>query len=529
MNLANQEDRIELIRSIKSENTKARKQYSFRSSETFAGRFSQYVKEHLLSQFFDSTVREMPLISSINIQKSVVNKKATIYKRAPERNWTDLSDAQAEIARKIYASMQADKKLNTSNKNYCYQDQSIGMVIPKNKKYIMRIFKMHQIDAIPSYDDPETAMGYIISAFDRTNYVQPYSERSEIDTATGFKPRSLRSSSNQTEDNMTADEFQYLKYIEKYILWTREVHCMVNGLGEVIDPETGEASDTIDITSPLASEGILPFFEVSQDKDFEFFVRPSNALTNFTIEFNSALSDLQNTIKMNGYAVGVLKAPSDLQPESQVIGAAMLLKLPTDNPDQEVDFSFVSPNANIGEISMSIDRLLNYFTTSEGLGTEVINSSGESRQFSSGLDRFIATINRVEAHQDDYERYRSMEKDIWEIIKAWNKVLAGSSDLAPEFKMGSISEGSEIEVKFSQPEMIQTESEKIEIIDKKLGLGLISTIEAIMADRGIKDYDEAKKIKEEIDGETFGQKQDFPFRDESDNQSEEPIEEEADA
>jgi hypothetical protein len=521
MNLSNIDDRERLIKSIKSGNTKSRKQYAFKSSETYGGRFSQYVKEHLQSQFFLDSVREMPIIASINIQRAIVDRKATIYKKPPERTWTLVSDEQEKTLLQIYKHLNADKRMNSANKTYCYQDQVIGMIVPKNGKYIMRIFKMHQIDAIPDYDDPESARGYIISAFDRSDYVAPFGERPEVDTATGNKPRSMRSSTSKFQENETADEWQYLKYTEKYIVWDKQYHFMMNGLGEIIDPETGEASTEVDIISPLASENILPFFEVAQDKDFEYFVRPSNNLTNFTIEFNSALSDLQNTIKMNGYAVGVLKAPSDLQPEGQVIGPAMLLKLPTDNPEAVVDFDFVSPNANIGEISASVDKLLNYFTTSNGMGTDVVNSTGETRAFSSGLDRFIATVNRMEAHQDDYEKFRDAEDQIYKIILAWNKVLANSDQLDSKYKLGSISEESEVNVKFYQPEMIQTETEKIDVIDKKLGLGLISTVEAIMMDRGITDYEQAQRIKDDIDGETSRTEENFSQRDETNDQPQE--------
>jgi hypothetical protein len=505
MDLGAQENRIKAIQSIKSENTRSRKQYAFRSSETQGGRFKQYVKEHLRSQFFTESVREMPIIASINIQKAIVNKKATIYKRSAKRSWTNVSDMQFEGLTRIYSDLELDKKLNSANKIYCYQDQVIGMIVPKGGKYICRVFRMHQIDAIPDYEDPESAQGFIISAFDRTDHIDMYQDRPEIDTATGFRPRSLRSSSSQYQPNEVADEWQFKKFTEKYIVWDRKYHFMMNGLGEVLDPETGEPSNDVDISNPL--NGMLPFFEVSQDKDFEFFVRPSNTLTDFTVEFNSALSDLQNTMKMNGYAVGVLKAPSELQPEGQVVGAAMLLKLPTDNPEAVVDFQFVSPNANIGEISSAVDRLLNYFTTSEGMGSEVINSGGETKQFSSGLDRFISMVNRIEAHQDDYEKFRKAEVQVYDIIKAWNDALSSSNLIGPEYKLGKLPSDSQVDVIFHQPEFIQTEAEKLEVIDRKLGLGLISQIEAIMQDRGLQSYDEAQAIKDEIDGETSRQGQ----------------------
>ena len=104
----------------------------------------------------------------------------------------------------------------------------------------------------------------------------------------------------------------------------------MNGMGEVIDPETGEPTSNADIESPLASEGIMPFFEIARDKDFEYFVRSSNALTDFTVQFNERLSDQSNVIKMNGYAVAILKTPSDVKPTDITIGASRVIHLPLD-------------------------------------------------------------------------------------------------------------------------------------------------------------------------------------------------------
>lgn len=503
MNLANLEDRQRLIIDLNSENTKARKQWSLRSSEVQGGRIQQYVKESLEAQFNIESVKEMPIVSSINIQRATVDKKATIYKKPAERIWTNVSNSQTDTLKAIYKDLELDKKLNMMNKNYIYQDQAIGMIIPKGKKYIARIFKMHQIDAIVDPVDPESALGYIISAFDRTDYIQKYQDMNEIDTATGVRPRSVRSSANEVSSDASklADDYQYRKYVMKYIVWTKQYNFMMNGLGEILDSESGEVATEIDIASPLASENILPFFEVSKDKDFEYFVRPSNTLTDFTVQFNVALSDLQNNCKLNGYSVGVLKAPSSMQPQNLVIGAAMLIKLSTDEPDKEVDFSFANPSSSIGEISDAVDRLLNYFTTSAGLGGEVINSQGNSEKYTSGLDRFIASLSRVEAHIDDYEKFSCMEKDIYKIILAWNRVLSVSDLLDSKYKLGKVSTESDIEVNHHKPQMIESEAEKLSTMEKKIDLGLLSKAEALMDLRGLKDKEQAKKLIKEIQDE----------------------------
>lgn len=500
--LSKLENRQSLLVELNNENTKARKQWSQRSSEVQGGRIQQYVKENLEGQLNVDSVKEMPIVSTINIQKSIVSKNATIYKKAPKRTFSDVSETQQGVLDKIYKDMKLDTRLNKSNKNFIYQDQSIGMIVPKDGKLICRILKMHQIDAISDLEDPESSNGYIISAFDRTHYIQLSQDKAEKDTATGNEGRSVRSSASELTNEKTSDEYQFKKYTEKYIVWTKQYNFMMNGIGELIDPDTGLADSSIDIVSPLASEGIMPFFEVARDKDFEYFVRPSNTLTDFTIQFNSQLSDLANNIKMNGYAVAVLTSQSDQMPTSVTIGATMLLKLKYDNPDLKPDFKFASPDSKIAEISEAIDTFLNYFTTTEGGGSDIANSQGETQKFNSGLDRFIAMVSRIEAHQDDYESYRDAESDIYKLILAWNRVLKNSNQLKSKYQLGLVSEDSEVSVVYNKPEMIQTETEKIDTMDKKINvLGTRSKVDAIMEEYEITDRGVAKKKLEELDEE----------------------------
>jgi hypothetical protein len=210
---------------------------------------------------------------------------------------------------------------------------------------------------------------------------------------------------------------------------------------------------------------------------------------------------------MNGYAVAILKAPSSLKPHNLIVGASQLIHLPTDDPDQQVDFEFASPNSNISEISDAIDRTLNYFITSEGLGGDVVNAKGETKTATSGVDRFLQQVQKIEVHQDDYEAFRCAEGDIYKIIKAWLKVLSGDKQLDNKYQVGTISEDSEIEIEFHKPEMIVTETEKLANIETKLENGLMSKREAIMDLRDIDDKDKANEILREISEEEFQPRQ----------------------
>ena len=254
INLLDQEHRIRLIDDINSENNKARKQWSLRSSEVSGGRMEQYVKERLLGELDPNSVKEMPIVSSINIQKAITDKKATIYKKKPVRRFTELSPESSSKVDLIYKDMKLNMKLNKSNKNFVYQDQSIGMIVPKNGKLIARIMKMHQIDVVPSVHDPETAEMYVLSAFDRSLYIQYDTDKKDYDTATGNHGRSVRSTASENQDLKIAEKYQFQKYIEKYVIWSNQYHFMMNGLGEVINPETGEMfeqGDDVDISNPI--------------------------------------------------------------------------------------------------------------------------------------------------------------------------------------------------------------------------------------------------------------------------------------
>jgi hypothetical protein len=498
LNLLNQEDRISIIADINSNNNKARKAVSLKQFEVYQGRMHQFIKEALLAQYNVSTVREMPIVSCINVQRKITQTKATIYKHSVERNFTGLTEQQEEIVELVYKDMLANIKLCQANKSYVYQEQSIGQIVPINGKLVMRVFTMHQIDAVPNSENPDYADAFIISVFDRGEYLTESNFDAYHDTATGYVGRSDRESTtnNPTPDGV-ATKNDYKGVLNKYIVWTPEYNFMMNGNGYVIDPSTGAYTTIEKSALCLAGYDIMPFFEASREKDFEYFVRPSNSLTDFTIQYNTRMSDESAAIKLQTYSVAVLKCPSELQPNIQVVGPSMLLKLPTDDPNKEVDFSFQSPSTSITEISGANDKFLNNFLTSEGLTSSAINSGGTSERYASALDRYIAILDRMEAHADDYEVFKRVEVQVWEIVKAWLNTLSGTNQLDKKYWVGNIPNDSEIEVTYEKPKMVRTESEKLDSIQKKIDLGIMTKVEAIMDIRDIGET-QAKQIYDSI-------------------------------
>ena len=62
----------------------------------------------------------------------------------------------------------------------------------------------------------------------------------------------------------------------------------------------------------------------------------------------------------------------------------------------------------------------------------------------------------------------------------------------------TLPENSELELDYYKPEMIETETEKLTNIEKKLEMELISRKQAVMMLHGIEDEDKAQSLLDEI-------------------------------
>lgn len=461
LDLLNANDRKTFIQMVKQQENIDRKNKSFKEYEVLNDRLKKYVKEYLLEQFSSQTVLDMPLVSSVNLLKRVCNKQATIYKESPEREYSNLQDGQEEELEKLYEALQVDSYLMKSNLFFKAQQQSFLQVIPKGNKLNLKVILPHQLDVIPDPENPNEAIAYVMNTFDRQQVLDSNHENEQI-----------------------ADQDDYMSQMARYIAWTKDWNFVFDGSGNIV----GEI-----LPNPLGD--LSMFIDVSSCKDSEFFVRSGDSLLDFTIQYNGALSDLGNVLKMQGYSIAYLIAEQSLIPSQLRVGPNLLLKLPV-NPDApnaiRPEFGFASPNADIAGGIQYIETLLSNFLSSMGLSPKLVSGKGESEKFTSGLDRLLSMLDQFETSKQDYIIYENVEMKIYELIKRWS-ALQGTD----KFLSFVIPENSEISIKYARPEMVQSEQEKLAIIEKKLELGLMSEIEAIEMDRNV-DSEKAQEIYAEI-------------------------------
>lgn len=468
MNLSTPSGRKALIDKIESNANLGRKSASYKASEILNDRIKPYVIEELRQQFNEASVREIPVVSSVNIAKRVVNQ-LLIYKDAPIRDWTEVSDEQKDVIDLVYNDMMANKKMNLANKVYKNHDQCLVQIVPKEGKLIMRVLKPHQWDAVPDTEggDPEKAIAYIISAYD--NYSELLEDSKNPGSATSYQSMHAQNNENYKNDKAIAAQDRENK---RYLIWTLEESFFCDGRGNII----GEVTP-----NPLRQFGIMPFVEIHAEKEFEYWVRAQNNFANFTVEFNASMSSVAQVVKLQGFSQAILRGPAELLPENIQIGPNHILKLPIDpNAGIDTDFAFANPGSDINGSLRYLETLLTTFLSSNGIDPKTVSMSGEGQTYTSGLERLLAMIEKVGASREDYDTFERAEEQVWNLIRAWLNVLSNSETLNQKYRTSQISLESEVKIEYAAPEMVKSDMEELDVIAREIELGISSPIQAIM-------------------------------------------------
>ena len=158
-----------LVDEIKGWENVERKKESYKQSQVYAGFNRGYVIDYLRTQFSENTVNKMPIISTVNLCKRIVDKQSSIYVSAPSRSFTNLDEEQQEQILEWYEKNKVNSYFLKANRAFKNQEQTFLMLAPdQSGRLKIRVLKPHNIDAIPSEIDPDIAEAYLINAFDKS-------------------------------------------------------------------------------------------------------------------------------------------------------------------------------------------------------------------------------------------------------------------------------------------------------------------------------------------------------------------------
>ncbi len=485
MDLTKLKDRKQLIADIESTENKGRKYESLRQTEIFNDRIFDHVYERLIRRTNRKNVLEMPIVSSINLARRICKAEASIYKNPGVREWTELSDDQYAVMNKIYEDMAIDSKMLLSNESFKLQNQNHVMIVPVDGKLVMRVLRNHHLDSIDDPLNPERPMGYVISQVDKNEVRR--NRRSNIG-GTGASGRydSWTQQEGDFVDQSVGDDDDFQKRRKRYAVWTDELNFIMNGKGEIISGSQVE--------NPI---GMVPIVDISIEKDFEYWVRQGDSLTEATVELNALYSDISQVVRIQGYSQAYMIASDDLIPENIQVGPNFLLKLPMqEGSSVRPEFGFANPGADLaGSIAFAESQLAT-FLTSRGHDAATVSGRGVSDRATSGIDRLLRMIEKFEASRSDFDTYTKAEKQLYRLIRRWHNVSLGTDLLDSQYQSTQISEESQLFIRYAGPEMIQSDSDKVDLWSKRIEAGEATVVDMMMDLRGV-DKDQALELLKE--------------------------------
>lgn len=439
------EVRKRIIDQIVSKGNVARKLKAKREWDFYKNNHKDYVFQNMCDETSPETVKEQRQIFSINLTKKIVDEFASIYNKKPERTFTDASDAELEQISSLYETSRVDETLKKANKMFKTMSQLTLQVVPMKGRIALRPLPPYLYDVIADPECPEEAAGYILS-------------------------------SAYSEDDERSDMV--------FVWWTEEYNFKTDGDGNMLNPE-------LEGRNPI---GRLPFVDISVDKEFNYWVDESSVIVDFAQDFIKLFSDAANIVRLQGFSQAVIYA--EKVPEKLIVGASQLLHLPL-NEDSKKDpkFEFVTPSPDLGNTLKFLDVAISTFLSSQGIDSSAVTTSGQSKSFSSGLERLLSMVEDFEASQDDIELFRRVEREVFSLITAWSNILQNTGMLIPELSGATIADKVYPQTKFDRPEMIQTEGDRIDHAIRQVDAGLMSTKEAVMLIREV-DEQEADQILE---------------------------------
>lgn len=456
------------IDEILGEENKQRKARAYKKYQVYNSNLDQYIYDLLKHEYSKDKANEMRKITSINLSERIIDEMASIYKSAPERNLNGVNESQTEFVQDLYRDGKANVKLKKANRWFKLFNQCAIQVVPKKGVITFKVFGPHQYDVIPKDDEPEEAYAYIINTIDREEIAW-------------LKP------GQDGIDQKIADNDDYKKRAKmRFVWWTDLYNFETDGNGDIVVIEGQEA----DLSNPIAK---LPFIDVAEEKDFEFWVSKGSSIVDFALDFGVLLSDTATSNRNQGFSQAIMYSKD--KPESIVLGSQRVLHIQQSDDPQAKDpkFEFATPSPDLQGSLQLLENYISYWLTSQGIDPRVISGKAEGKSFSSGLERLLAMIEKFEASKDDIDVFHNVEDQIFELIKLWNNAYQNTDQLSEKYRLkGKISDDAFVDVKFQEPEMVQTKAEKEASLITLKKEGLKDDVEVIMELEGV---DEEKAMQ----------------------------------
>jgi hypothetical protein len=454
----------QIIDDIESNQNKERKTRDFRSHQIFAGGQREHVVNELKKIYVES--HHIMRISNVNVLKKVINKKAKVYKDSPKRT---VNGKDNDVLNKIYKDgffNSAIKKMDEG-----YNRSNCGLLWVQNddtekNKYRLIYLNQFTFDVIINNDTLE--LEGVILSYPKTDITAPNGSVMS-DGVNQLIAEHQRDSANDA----TA-----------YAMWTKDQHLNVirniNKKTTTIDYIKRDDED-----EGKNDLGMLPFIWLTNDPYLpEYPIE--NPLPDDSIEINILNSTLLTaTQKQIGQLL--IKYPKGSKINTLYTGftTTMELEQSKDNdPFIPTTAEYIVPKSDLGGMNQVIMDYAATILSDNGL--EGASMAGQVKNFASGFERLVASASVVEIQKENQVYYGEIEEKVFDIIKAYDAM--NSSNL--------FGKDDTISIHYKEPQVITSESDRLDIIERRDELDLDEPHEKYMRDNPSMTPAEAKaKLK----------------------------------
>lgn len=481
--------RKRIISEINGEENRQRKRLMAATWEIWRDQVRKYVLERLKAQGFrDDTLAIMnQRAANVNLFKKVVSKKARSYTKGVDRSVPDDKEGSADIdavatALDLTGTMKRADRYRKAAKNcvlYIYPEEVEDEDNPGKTVWTLtsKVFFPHLYDVIPDAKDREKPRCVILSPFtEEASYAaQPALNGGDGRNIMSYaNPIWRRDGIDQTIANNPRDAGANASKKREYVWWTGKYHLTTDENGVVIPGKTPNGSE-----NPIKR---LPFVNVAEEQDGEFWAMGGEDLTEATILINLKLTDMESILHMQGW--GQLKITGeDLQKKDFKLGPTQALELNTaKGATHQTDAEILQHDPHTDEHLKSVEVHVALALTTNNLSIKSVSTNLEASTQASAIAKMVDESENMDDVSEDQDYYSKKEKECFRISEAWLSTLRPVPNCAKTLKETKPLKVAEMVTQYHNTEQVVSESERLANLKLRKELGLDTLVDLIKRD-----------------------------------------------
>lgn len=509
--------RRKIIEEIRSQENKARKDRFYRFYQCYKDNTKRYVMEMLLAQFDRDTVEEMRYaVTNMGFARKVVDKLARVYNYGVTREAFINGEVSPELTKAVQEIVEECdinrifKKTNRwlkRDKN-CVQyitPRPVSLVDPALHTIKPIVLAPYLYDAVELEENREVPACFILSDYvaesGRIYYtlgdpsVRPVRISPLVSDGRGGE---LAPIPTDGRDATIADapEDQREHHCH-YIFWSDSYHFTCDHYGNILGEDGKPIEDQK--APPPNPIGMMPMVNYAEDQDNSFWAQGGDDLIDGAININAIITNIIHIAITQGYGQAWWSGAKP--PRSLKLGPNKVILM--EQPDTETpspQFGFATANPPLGELRQLVEFYVALLLTTNNLSTSGISTTlGSAAAFPSGIAMMIDKAESMEDIEDQRQIFKDNEPRFWEIFARWQEFVERAPDmrLTDELRKARLPINVMVRPKFTEPQAIISEGERLDVLEKKQKLGLLSRLDLLRSE--YPDYTDEQLVQKLAD------------------------------